>query len=153
MTCQDRRASLCWKQGQMLASGSEPKALVTSLLWVPGRLHIKDRLQSWCQLTAMAQLLCLPLPFKEIIRFVKHRGFQAKTGWPLVQGYREEIQKSCSDQQRVRCAERPLVSLPIVTLPLFSLLTDVFANCDTCPVTYGTSAVSEMFLWNVYSIT
>ena len=46
-----------------------------------------------------------------------------------------------------------LASLPIVTVPLFPLLIDVFANCDTCPVTYGALAVWEMFLWSVYSIT
>lgn len=49
-------------------------------------------------------------------------------------------EQSCSNQ-RIRCGEMCLASLPIVTVPLFPLCIDVFANCDTCPVTYGALAV------------
>lgn len=45
-----------------------------------------------------------------------------------------------------------LATFPIVTLPLFSLLTDLLANCDTRPRTYGALAIWEMILWRVYSI-
>lgn len=42
---------------------------------------------------------------------------------------------------RMSCGEMRLATFPIVTLPLFHLLTDVLANCDTCPHTDGALAI------------
>ena len=37
--------------------------------------------------------------------------------------------------------EMCLATFPIVALPLFPLLTDLLANCDTRPRTYGALAI------------